>query len=412
MNEIRNLGINYSSSSPSIGHVSQIERQSSAAGTASLNLMLDKALGAPAAQPEVNMPGQNLSLDVIMSGSLGGYLGLGSEAIASLDSGLAGSQILAARPESAAIGFNVIQIPKAEELNSSQLAAVNTIQIPHIPFPEREEGLALNTIQIPKIDMPELAEGIALNPVIPNQDSKETVAVSLPPMGLEIAETLPSELLGDFAVASNVTEAALGLVPGETLDLSRQRAIAAVEIPSNETSAENGVAFSNLPLETLAAWDAASAAPSSALAMELPDALSAKAIAARDDSFDMTRMASVPVIEGSEKKYETAWNGISETLASYNSSGSALGLAGFDGKSPLNLDILALDSTREPETLGILERDNKEVGYNSFLSEDMLGVINSSPYSSAISINVNPSSQDSALHPEKLISKIMYGYAF
>lgn len=404
MNEIRSSGIgNYSS--VSLGQVRHVENQGQAAKAASLGQMLDKTLGAPASGGYIT-PEESLSLDAVMSGSLGGYLGTGS-GTAATNFTAAGSNLLAARPESSAIGFNTVQIPHVEMPEKGELGSIQTVQIPHIPFPERDEGVALNTIQIPHVDMPEREEGLALNTVsIPKQEDGMS-AVSIPSQALETAAFLPSETLGDFALASNVNEALLGLVPGETIDMSRQSAVAAVTVPS-ETPSANGVAYSEMPLETLAAWDISSSMPGSALALEIPEGLSGQALASSGKPFDSRLAVSVPVVEGRSEDYEAAWAGVSETLASYER-GSALGLANPDA---LNPEILALDTEQESGAIGLVKRESGDLGYNSFCSGDMLGIVNASGFSSALSVNVNPSSQDSMLHPEKLISKIMYGYAF
>lgn len=408
MNEIRNAGISTYSSPIPMGQVQQLDSNLQTAKTASLEQMLDKTLGAPASGGYIT-PEESLSLDASMSGSLGGYLGDGSKEVAAMDFPAAGSSLAAPKALSPS-GLNVIQIPHVEMPEKGELGGIQTIQIPHIPFPEREEGIALNTIQIPHIDMPE-REGIALNTVkVPQSDmSDDTAAVTIPRSSLEVAVFLPSETLGDFAVASNMNEAALGLVPGENIDFSRQTAIAAVSIPSSETFSSD-VAYSELPLETLASWDISSSMPGSAMAMEVPEGMSGQALAASGKPFDSRLAAALPVIEGKASDYEMAWDGVSETLASYeNSRGGVLGLANPDA---LNPEILALDTDRSSEAIGLIKRDPERIGYNSFASEDMLGIINASGFSSALSVNTSMSSQDSMLHPEKLLAKIMYGYAF
>ena len=364
MNEIRNSGIN-SYSSMGLGQIqqTQIAQQSSSNSAASMGQMLDKTLGAPASGGYL-APEQSLSLDAVTSGTVGGYLGLGTEASGSLDAPSA-SNMIATAPQNGAIGFG-------------------TVQIPHIPFPEREEGFALNTIQIPHIAMP---EEVALNTVqIPKENLEPgNVAVTIPQNTMGVASMLPSETLGDFAVAVNINEASLGLVPGEKLDISKQQAIAAISVPNkSEVPSEtlnNEVAVSNIP----------------------PEKLSGLAVANNDKPFNSRAIASVPVIEGKKEDYQMAWNNISETLASYDQRSNATGF--------VNPDVLALDTESKPEAIGILKKANEEVGYNTFTSNEMLGLMNSSPYSAAISVNVNPTSQDSILHPEKMVAKIMYGHA-
>ena len=195
----------------------------------------------------------------------------------------------------------------------------------------------------------------------------------------------------------------------EKLDISKQQAIAAISVPNkSEVPSEtlnNEVAVSNIPLETLAAWDKGSASEvsESVLALNVPEKLSGLAVANNDKPFNSRAIASVPVIEGKKEDYQMAWNNISETLASYDQRSNATGF--------VNPDVLALDTESKPEAIGILKKANEEVGYNTFTSNEMLGLMNSSPYSAAISVNVNPTSQDSILHPEKMVAKIMYGHA-
>ncbi len=405
MNEIRNSGIN-SYSSMGLGQIqqTQIAQQSSSNSAASMGQMLDKTLGAPASGGYL-APEQSLSLDAVTSGTVGGYLGLGTEASGSLDAPSA-SNMIATAPQNGAIGFGTVQIPHIPMPEKEQCIAL--VQIPHIPFPEREEGLALNTIQIPHIAMP---EEVALNTVqIPKENLEPgNVAVTIPQNTMGVASMLPSETLGDFAVAVNINEASLGLVPGEKLDISKQQAIAAISVPNkSEVPSEtlnNEVAVSNIPLETLAAWDKGSASEvsESVLALNVPEKLSGLAVANNDKPFNSRAIASVPVIEGKKEDYQMAWNNISETLASYDQRSNATGF--------VNPDVLALDTESKPEAIGILKKANEEVGYNTFTSNEMLGLMNSSPYSAAISVNVNPTSQDSILHPEKMVAKIMYGHA-
>ena len=405
MNEIRNSGIN-SYSSMGLGQIqqTQIAQQSSSNSAASMGQMLDKTLGAPASGGYL-APEQSLSLDAVTSGTVGGYLGLGTEASGSLDAPSA-SNMIATAPQNGAIGFGTVQIPHIPMPEKEQCIAL--VQIPHIPFPEREEGLALNTIQIPHIAMP---EEVALNIVqIPKENLEPgNVAVTIPQNTMGVASMLPSETLGDFAVAVNINEASLGLVPGEKLDISKQQAIAAISVPNkSEVPSEtlnNEVAVSNIPLETLAAWDKGSASEvsESVLALNVPEKLSGLAVANNDKPFNSRAIASVPVIEGKKEDYQMAWNNISETLASYDQRSNATGF--------VNPDVLALDTESKPEAIGILKKANEEVGYNTFTSNEMLGLMNSSPYSAAISVNVNPTSQDSILHPEKMVAKIMYGHA-
>ena len=405
MNEIRNSGIN-SYSSMGLGQIqqTQIAQQSSSNSAASMGQMLDKTLGAPASGGYL-APEQSLSLDAVTSGTVGGYLGLGTEASGSLDAPSA-SNMIATAPQNGAIGFSTVQIPHIPMPEKEQCIAL--VQIPHIPFPEREEGLALNTIQIPHIAMP---EEVALNTVqIPKENLEPgNVAVTIPQNTMGVASMLPSETLGDFAVAVNINEASLGLVPGEKLDISKQQAIAAISVPNkSEVPSEtlnNEVAVSNIPLETLAAWDKGSASEvsESVLALNVPEKLSGLAVANNDKPFNSRAIASVPVIEGKKEDYQMAWNNISETLASYDQRSNATGF--------VNPDVLALDTESKPEAIGILKKANEEVGYNTFTSNEMLGLMNSSPYSAAISVNVNPTSQDSILHPEKMVAKIMYGHA-
>ncbi len=405
MNEIRNSGIN-SYSSMGLGQIqqTQIAQQSSSNSAASMGQMLDKTLGAPASGGYL-APEQSLSLDAVTSGTVGGYLGLGTEASGSLDAPSA-SNMIATAPQNGAIGFGTVQIPHIPMPEKEQCIAL--VQIPHIPFPEREEGFALNTIQIPHIAMP---EEVALNTVqIPKENLEPgNVAVTIPQNTMGVASMLPSETLGDFAVAVNINEASLGLVPGEKLDISKQQAIAAISVPNkSEVPSEtlnNEVAVSNIPLETLAAWDKGSASEvsESVLALNVPEKLSGLAVANNDKPFNSRAIASVPVIEGKKEDYQMAWNNISETLASYDQRSNATGF--------VNPDVLALDTESKPEAIGILKKANEEVGYNTFTSNEMLGLMNSSPYSAAISVNVNPTSQDSILHPEKMVAKIMYGHA-
>ena len=405
MNEIRNSGIN-SYSSMGLGQIqqTQIAQQSSSNSAASMGQMLDKTLGAPASGGYL-APEQSLSLDAVTSGTVGGYLGLGTEASGSRDAPSA-SNMIATAPQNGAIGFGTVQIPHIPMPEKEQCIAL--VQIPHIPFPEREEGLALNTIQIPHIAMP---EEVALNTVqIPKENLEPgNVAVTIPQNTMGVASMLPSETLGDFAVAVNINEASLGLVPGEKLDISKQQAIAAISVPNkSEVPSEtlnNEVAVSNIPLETLAAWDKGSASEvsESVLALNVPEKLSGLAVANNDKPFNSRAIASVPVIEGKKEDYQMAWNNISETLASYDQRSNATGF--------VNPDVLALDTESKPEAIGILKKANEEVGYNTFTSNEMLGLMNSSPYSAAISVNVNPTSQDSILHPEKMVAKIMYGHA-
>ena len=406
MNEIRNSGIN-SYSSMGLGQIqqTQIAQQSSSNNAASMGQMLDKTLGAPASGGYL-APEQSLSLDAVTSGTVGGYLGLGNEASGSLDAPSA-SNMIATAPQNGSIGFGTVQIPHIPMPEKEQCIAL--VQIPHIPFPEREEGLALNTIQIPHIAMPE--EGVALNTVqIPKENLEEgNVAVTIPQNTMGVASMLPSETLGDFAVAVNINEASLGLVPGEKLDISKQQAIAAISVPNkSEVPSEtlnNEIAVSNIPLETLAAWDKGSnpEVSESVLALNVPEKLSGLAVANNDKPFNSRNIASVPVVEGKKEDYQMAWNNISETLASYDQRSNATGF--------VNPDVLALDTESKPEAIGILKKANEEVGYNTFTSNEMLGLMNSSPYSAAISVNVNPTSQDSILHPEKMVAKIMYGHA-
>ena len=313
-------------------------------------------------------------------------------------------------PESSSVGFRTVQIPHIPMPEKEDCIAI--VQIPHIPFPEREEGLALNTIQIPHIEMPERDGGVALNTVqIPKENLEEgNVAVTIPQNTMGVASMLPSETLADFAVATNINEASLGLVPGEKLDLSKQQAIAAISVPSKSSEVpsetlNNEVAVSNIPLDTLAAWDKGtnSGVSESVLALNVPEKLSGLAVANNEKPFNSRPLASLPVVEGNKEDYQMAWNNISETLASYDQRSNATGF--------VNPDVLALDTDAKPEALGLLKKNNEEIGYNSFTSDEMLGLINSSPYSAAISVNVNPTSQDSILHPEKMVAKIMYGHA-
>lgn len=410
MNEIRNSGIN-SYSSMGMGQIqqTQIAQQSSSSNSAaSMGQMLDKTLGAPASGGYL-APEQSLSLDAVTSGTVGGYLGLGNEASGSLDSPSA-SNMMMTSPESSAVGFKTVQIPHIPMPEKEECIAV--VQIPHVPFPEREEGLALNTIQIPHIEMPDRDGGVALNTVqIPKENLEEgNVAVTIPQNTMGVASMLPSETLGDFAVATNINEASLGLVPGEKLDLSKQQAIAAISVPkSSEVPAEtlnNDVAVSNIPLDTLAAWDkgTTSGVSESVLALNVPEKLSGLAVANNDKPFNSRPLASLPVVEGNKEDYQMAWNNISETLASYDQRSNATGF--------VNPDVLALDTESKPEALGLLKKNNEEIGYNSFTSDEMLGLMNSSPYSAAISVNTNPTSQDSILHPEKMVAKVMYGHSF
>lgn len=410
MNEIRNSGIN-SYSSMGMGQIqqTQIAQQSSSSNSAaSMGQMLDKTLGASASGGYL-APEQSLSLDAVTSGTVGGYLGLGNEASGSLDSPSA-SNMMMTSPESSAVGFKTVQIPHIPMPEKEECIAV--VQIPHVPFPEREEGLALNTIQIPHIEMPDRDGGVALNTVqIPKENLEEgNVAVTIPQNTMGVASMLPSETLGDFAVATNINEASLGLVPGEKLDLSKQQAIAAISVPkSSEVPAEtlnNDVAVSNIPLDTLAAWDkgTTSGVSESVLALNVPEKLSGLAVANNDKPFNSRPLASLPVVEGNKEDYQMAWNNISETLASYDQRSNATGF--------VNPDVLALDTESKPEALGLLKKNNEEIGYNSFTSDEMLGLMNSSPYSAAISVNTNPTSQDSILHPEKMVAKVMYGHSF
>lgn len=411
MNEIRNSGIN-SYSSMGLGQIqqTQIAQQSTSSSATSMSQMLDKTLGAPASGGYL-APEQSLSLDAVTSGTVGGYLGLGNEASGSLDAP-SPSNMIAAVPENNVVGFNTIQIPHIPMPEKEE--CISLVQIPHVPFPEREEGLALNTIQIPHIAMPDREDGVALNTVqIPKENLEDgNVAVTIPQNTMGVASMLPSETLGDFAVAVNINEASLGLVPGEKLDLSKQQAIAAISVPStssdvpSETLNNNEVAVSNLPLDTLAAWDkgTSSSMPEYVLALNIPEKLSGLTVANNEKPFDSRTLASVPVVEGKKEDYQTAWNNISETLANYDQRTNATGF--------INPDILALDTEVKPEALGLLKKNNEDIGYNSFTSDEMLGLMNSSPYSAAISVNVNPTSQDSILHPEKMVAKIMYGHAF
>ena len=220
MNEIRNSGIN-SYSSMGLGQIqqTQIAQQSTSSSATSMGQMLDKTLGAPASGGYL-APEQSLSLDAVTSGTVGGYLGLGNEASGSLDAP-SPSNMIAVAPENNVVGFNTIQIPHIPMPEKEE--CISLVQIPHVPFPEREEGLALNTIQIPHIAMPDREEGVALNTVqIPKENLEEgNVAVTIPQNTMGVASMLPSETLGDFAVAVNINEASLGLVPGEKLDLSK-----------------------------------------------------------------------------------------------------------------------------------------------------------------------------------------------
>ena len=360
MNEIRNSGVNFST--VSLGQVQQISQTSAPKQAVELETLLNKTLG--------NSPSssQELSLDVIMSGSLGGYLGLGATALDGLESPIASSQVL-----------------------SPSYAVADTMMYKPISLTKKDDSV--------------FAMGI--------------------PQEI-ITSELPEETLSSVAFSMEVNEVALGLVPGASFTPGQGSAVAsitekplnAVEFTAMTNPEKENFVLSALPAETLSEWDSnvAVGERSLGLSLEVPESLSALAFE-KGDNFNARPLASVPFIEGRVTSYDAAWTNISETLSAYESSSSSgvLALGDVWGRNSLgyNAPAFSLGLESDKNVMGFENVDNNDnlLGYRSFVSRELLGFIDLSPYSSTIAMNVNPTSVFSSLTPGKYLSSLMYGYS-
>lgn len=363
MNEIRNSGVNFST--VSLGQVQQVSQTSPNRQAVELETLLNKTLGSSPASSD-----QELSLDVIMSGSLGGYLGLGATALDGLESPIASSQIL----------------------SSGQAIADTKIFEP---------------VSIVKEDNNIMAMGMP----------EELITSQLPP-----------ETLSSVAFSMEINEVALGLVPGASFTPAQGIAVASLtekNLNSSDFTAmtapekENFV-LSALPAETLSDWTgnvAVTNEKSLGLSLEVPTSLSALALE-RGEPFNARPLASVPFVEGSVASYDNAWGNISETLSAYESSSGSgvLALGDVWGRNSISTSntrptfSLGLEPDKNVLSFDNANKNDELLGYRSFVSRELLGFIDLSSYSSTIAMNVNPTSVFTALTPGKYLSSLMYGY--
>ena len=360
MNEIRNNGVNFST--VSLGQVQQISHSSAPAQAAELETFFNRTLGSSSTASS-----QELSLDVIMSGSLGGYLGLGATAMDGLESPIASSQVLSAQNIASKSVFEPMSIVK---------------------------------------------------------DDKNAISIGMPEEML--TGKLPEETLANLAFSMEVNEVALGLVPGASFSPEQGAAVASVTnktvhapefITMNNLQKEDFV-LSSLPAETLSGWEnnvASSGGTSLGLALEVPESLSALALE-RGANFNARPLASLPIVEGNKTSYDTAWTNISETLSAYESSSQTGVLALNDvwGKNSLGASnpVFSLGMEQNAPEIGFenVNKNDSLLGYRSFVSRELLGFIDLSPYSSTIAMNVNPTSIFSSLTPSRYLSNLLYGY--
>ncbi len=359
MNEIRNSGVNFST--VSLGQIQQVSQSAAPKQAAELETLLNRTLGNSTTLSSAN---HDLSLDTVMSGSLSGYLGLGANALEGLESPIASSQVLASPQAVAATVFEPSKVSSA---------------------------------------------------VLP-EDSPLT--------GL-----LPQETLSSVAFSMDVNEVALGLVPGASFTPSQGYAIASVTeqkvVPAEFTAMnlqeKDNFVLSSLPVETLSGWDnqgnlAADGGKNLGLSLEVPESLSALALA-KGETFDARPLASVPFVEGNRSSYDAAWNNVFDTLSAYEPA-SAQGMVGLgdvwnQNSQGISSSRFSLGFDAETDGVGIeksLKSNDELLGYRSFVSRELLGFIDLSPYSSSIAMNVNPTSVSSTLKPGKYISNLLYGY--
>ncbi len=435
MNEIRNNGVNLST--VSLGQIQHMTQSSPAKQADELESMLNRTLGSSST---ASAQSGELSLDVIMSGSLNGYLGVGETAMSSLESPLASAQVLspsvsvaAAQEgslnlslEPAASSTGTIKIAHTEEVNKT-----GTIQIAKVDL----DG-PINTIKIAKVDVNGPINAIKIAKI--DSDSPSVLSkISSPDSPLA---ALPSETLSNVAFSMEVNEVALGLVPGENFTPSQSQAIAAALAPGaapsetiaaapagtiNPQTAATGQIIEdlavNLPAETIADWERSKPVALTdnqvsygGLSLDVPTSLSAMALE-KGENFDAVAMVSLPVVEGNRNDYKNAWNGMNDTLSAYEgtSSQGVIGLAEFNGPAGINSNTLGLNLDTDSNSLiGINDVDKPKelLGYSSFVSKDLLGYMDRASYSSLIGYNVHPTSIVSALNPGKYISNMLYGY--
>jgi hypothetical protein len=343
----------------SLDQISQVRPTTTVQESQKLGMYLDNVLGSEGAPQNAST-----NLDVVMSGCLNGYLGLGERAMEGLESPLASAEIL-----------NMSHAPSQTSMGQAPPAAM-----------QLQAGRAIETLA--SFDAQEVNEitlglvpGLGVN--LASADKTNPLAVS------EIMDKDPASLLG----FNDQERSALGNI--ETLakwELNSEKEFARLEgLPEGSTS--------NL---------AAAPAPAPAtLAMNIK----------ADEQFDLRPVLSRPVIEGDRTAYSQNWNQISETLANYETRGqsSLVGLEQWLGNpnSAPSPSAIGLNQAAPPSPLGFMDvkpPTEQLLGYRSIVNNELFGFLDLSSYSQSMASGVNPTGTVAMLKPAKYMSNLINGY--
>jgi hypothetical protein len=340
----------------SVDQISQLRPAGTVQESQRLGMYLDNVLGD---QGVARNPSANL--DVMMSGCLNGYLGLGDKAMEGLDNPLASTEILNLSHGSQGTAMSQVS-PPAMQLQASR--AIETLA-------------SFDTQEVNEITLG-LVPGVGVN--MAATDKVNPLAVT------EIMDKDPATMLG----FKDHEKTAMGNI--ETLakwEVNSEKEMARLEgLPEMKN---------NL---------AAATAPAT-LAMNIK----------ADENFDLRPVLSHPAIEGDRGTYNKAWNQISETLVSYETRGQSA-LVGIEqwlgnpNNSP-SPSAIGLNQTAPPSPLGLMDRKpptEQLLGYRSIVNNELFGFLDLSSYAQSMASGVNPTGTVAMLKPAKYISNLVDGY--
>lgn len=271
-----------------------------------------------------------------------------------------------------------------------------------------------------------LASSEVLNMTVQSAQTSWTPQAIQPSVAMGDIKSL--ETLGGFR-GSEVSEVALGLIPGLGMDVAvaeKSNPVAVSEILDKSPAHDAGInlqqKMSIVNYETLSNWEMDISSEVARLenlgnnTVVLKD-VDKSALAQNvksGEQFDVRLMTGLPVIEGDRKSYNISWNQIHDTIEGYDKAGSIsfVGVADWIGEPIHNNFSLGYNETASQTTMS-LENSipvNQIMGYHSVVNNELLGFLDLSSYSQAMAMGVNPSDSVAMLKPGKYVSNLVNGY--
>lgn len=319
-----------------------------------LGIYIDNVLGN-----ESGMKQSEVSMDAVMSGCLGGYLGLGEKAFEGLENPLASSEILHfGRPQ--------------------QTVTSQAIQ------PLKETAQSKTSETLASFDSPEVSE-VALG-LVPGIGVNVASAGNSNPLAV-------NEIKDNFSYNNPVSSEKQNTAMVNFETLTNWEMDFKGEVAQLENIGTNALALNNANQRTMA--------------IDIKPGT----------NFDVRPVVSNAVIEGNRHEYSAAWNQmtqVKDTLASYDSAGNngLVGVADFLGQPNSATSGIGYNQSAPVSNLGYtyVPPVKELIGHNSIVNRELFGFLDMTTYSQSASTGVNPADTFAYLRPGKYVSNLIDGY--